>query len=51
MRRVQALTDEENRRARRVCERAGFILEGTLRHYRASPEGLLRNACVHAAVR
>ena len=51
MRRVQALTDEENLRARRVCERAGFTLQGTLRHYRASPDGIVRNACVYAIVR
>ena len=51
IRRVEAWTDEENRRARRLCERASFTLEGTLRHYRASPEGLLRNACVYAIVR
>ena len=51
MRRVEALTDEENARARRVCERAGFVLEGILRHYRASPQGGLRNACVYALVR
>jgi RimJ/RimL family protein N-acetyltransferase len=50
VRRVEALTDEENVRARRVCARAGFTLEGTLRHYRASPDGLLRNACVYAIV-
>ena len=51
MRRVEALTDEENARARRVCERAGFVLEGILRHYRTSPQGGLRNACVYALVR
>ena len=51
MRRVEALTDEENARARRVCERAGFMLEGILRHYRASPQGGLRNASVYALVR
>jgi RimJ/RimL family protein N-acetyltransferase len=51
MRRVEALTDEENARARRVCERAGFVLEGILRRYRASPQGGLRNACVYALVR
>jgi RimJ/RimL family protein N-acetyltransferase len=51
MRRLEAVTDEENMRARHVCERAGLVLEGTLRYYRASPEGGLRNACVYASVR
>jgi hypothetical protein len=48
MRRVEVLTDEANQRARRVCERAGFALEGILRHHRASPNGHLRNTCVYS---
>jgi RimJ/RimL family protein N-acetyltransferase len=50
MRRVEAHTDEENFRARRVCERAGYLLEGTLRHYRAAADGGLRNTCVFSIV-
>ena len=50
MRRVEVFTDEANQRARRVCERAGFALEGILRHHRAGPEGAPRNTCVYSVI-
>jgi RimJ/RimL family protein N-acetyltransferase len=50
MQRVEVLTDEANQRARRVCERAGFMLEGILRHHRANADGNLRNTCVYSIV-
>ena len=50
MRRVEVLTDEANQRARRVCERAGFALEGILRNHRASPDGRLSNSCVYSVI-
>jgi RimJ/RimL family protein N-acetyltransferase len=46
--RIQILTDEENIASCRVCERAGFTLEGTLRHERKAPDGTLRNTRVYA---
>lgn len=51
MRRVQALVDEENVRSCRVCERAGFQHEGTLRHEQIAPTGDMRNTRVYACVR
>jgi len=50
MGRIEMLTDEANQRARRVCERAGFALEGILRQHRASPDGRLRNNCLFSVV-
>lgn len=47
-RRVQALTDELNGAANRVCERAGFALEGTLRNERVDPDGNPRNTRIYA---
>jgi len=46
--RVELITDEENVASRRVAERAGFVLEGVLRHERRAPDGSLRNTCVYA---
>lgn len=50
MRRLSVLTDEANTASRRVCERAGFTLEGTLRHERVSIDGTPRNTCLYARV-
>jgi RimJ/RimL family protein N-acetyltransferase len=49
--RIELVTDEENRQSRRVAERAGFDLEGTLRAERRAPDGALRNTCIYARLR
>lgn len=49
--RLEIITDEENTASRRVAERCGFLLEGTLRHERRAPDGVLRNTCVYARLR
>jgi RimJ/RimL family protein N-acetyltransferase len=49
--RVLALPDEENTSSRAVCESVGMQLEGVMRNERITPEGVLRNTCVYAAVR
>ncbi|MFO1413784.1 MAG: GNAT family N-acetyltransferase [Burkholderiales bacterium] len=46
--RVEIVTDEANTASRRVAERSGFVLEGTLRHERRAPDGRLRNTCLYA---
>ncbi len=51
MRRVQALPDDENVASCRVCERAGFVLEGVIRHERVAPDGSLRNTRLYAITR
>jgi RimJ/RimL family protein N-acetyltransferase len=51
VRRVEALPDAENLRSCLVCERAGYELEGTLRHERAAPDGTLRSTRVYALIR
>lgn len=48
--RVEIIVDEDNVRAWRVCERAGFTLEGTLRHERREPGGRLRNSRIYARI-
>jgi len=50
VRRIQALPDAENVRSCLVCERAGYLLEGTLRHERAAPDGTMRDTRVYALV-
>jgi RimJ/RimL family protein N-acetyltransferase len=49
-RRIECRTDEENIASRRVCERAGYQLEGILRHERVDPNGKLRNTCCYAFI-
>ncbi len=49
--RLEALPDEENTASRRVCEQAGYVLEGIRRHDRIEPGGALRNSCMYALVR
>jgi RimJ/RimL family protein N-acetyltransferase len=51
MRRIEALPEPDNLQSRRLCERAGYELEGTLRNYRITPAGILKDACVYAIVR
>ena len=51
MRRIQALPDAANLPSCRVCERAGYTLEGTMRHDRRGPAGDMRNTRVYAVVR
>lgn len=48
MARVELITDEANHASRRVADRCGFTLEGTLRHESRAPNGTLRNTCVYA---
>ncbi len=48
MARVELITDEANHASRRVADRCGFTLEGTLRHESRAPDGTLRNTCVYA---
>lgn len=48
--RVFLTTDELNRASWRLAERAGFQLEGTLRHDRLNIHGQLRNTRVYARV-
>ena len=49
-RRIEALCDDANERSWKVCERLGFVLEGTLRNERVDPGGTLRNTRVYATV-
>jgi RimJ/RimL family protein N-acetyltransferase len=50
-RRVASLPDERNAASRRVVERAGYALEGVMRHERRTPDGEPRNTCLYAATR
>lgn len=49
-RRVEAFADDLNVASWRVCERAGFELEGVVRHARVDPDGTLRNLRIYAKV-
>ncbi|WP_342514239.1 GNAT family N-acetyltransferase [Sporosarcina sp. FSL K6-1522] len=50
-RRVEIRCDEENAKSRSVAERAGFVLEGTLKQDALSADGnSLRNTCVYAKI-
>ncbi len=48
--RIEIRMGDRNDRSRRVAERCGFALEGTLHCDSRSPDGSLRNTCVHAIV-
>lgn len=50
-RRVAVRTDEANVASRRLCEAVGLQLEGTLRHDRITPAGILCSTCVYATIR
>jgi RimJ/RimL family protein N-acetyltransferase len=47
-RRVELVTDEENRASRRVAELCGFQLEGVHRNSLRGPDGQLRNTCIYS---
>ncbi|MCZ2260389.1 GNAT family N-acetyltransferase [Sporosarcina sp. G11-34] len=50
-RRVEIRCDEQNKKSRTVAERAGFILEGTLKNDSLSMDGkVLRNTCIYAKI-
>ena len=51
LRRIQALTDDENAASCRLLERVGYSLEGVLRHERSAPAGEPRNTRVYARIR
>lgn len=46
--RIEIMTDDANEPSWRVCERAGFQLEGTLRRDRRAPDGTLRDTRIYA---
>lgn len=48
--RVEALTDDLNEAACRLCERVGMDLEGVLRHERIEPNGTLRNTRIYSII-
>ena len=48
LRRIACLSDAQNVASRRVAERAGFALEGILRHERIAPDGSLRDTALYA---
>ncbi len=48
--RIEIIVDEKNLGSRKVAEKAGFVLEGILRHERRAPDGGLRNTCVYARI-
>lgn len=50
-RRIVCLADAANLPSQRVAERAGFELEGVMRHERRDPQGALHDTCLYAAVR
>lgn len=49
--RLTSFTDSENVASGRVLERAGFALEGIMRNYRITPDGVLRSTCVYGITR
>ena len=46
--RVELITDEDNAPSRRVAQRCGYTLEGTLRNERRAPDSTLRHTCIYA---
>ncbi len=48
--RVEIQTDPRNVRSRRVAERLGFVLEGTLRRYRLNPDGRPSDRLIFALI-
>jgi len=49
--RLEIQCDSRNARSRRVAERCGFHLEGTLRNNRIDVKGDLEHTCIYAQVR
>lgn len=50
-RRVEIMMDARNHRSVAVAERAGFELEGVLRHDERAPDGSLRDTKIYALIR
>jgi RimJ/RimL family protein N-acetyltransferase len=48
--RVEALVDDLNEKSWRLCERVGMDFEGTLRHERIAPDGMLRNTRMYSKI-
>jgi RimJ/RimL family protein N-acetyltransferase len=48
--RVEIRTSTTNVRSRRVAERAGFVLEGVMRHESRDPAGVLRDTLVFSRI-
>jgi RimJ/RimL family protein N-acetyltransferase len=48
--RVEIRCDAKNLRSCAVAERAGFVLEGTLKNDCRNPQGIIRDTCVFAQV-
>ena len=46
--RVEIVVEVDNPSSCRVAERAGFVLEGTLRHHLPAPDGTLKDVNVYA---
>lgn len=49
--RVEIRCDRINERSRKVAERCGFQLEGTLLNEDMSPDGELRDTCIYGKTR
>ncbi len=49
-RRIELHIDERNERSRRVAERCGFVLEGTLRAFTHAEDGSLEDTRIYAKV-
>jgi RimJ/RimL family protein N-acetyltransferase len=49
-RRIDCWTDEQNRKARALCDRAGMTHEATIHNERITPAGELRHSVVYAIV-
>jgi len=47
-RRIEIYTDAENHRSRRVAERAGYLLEGVLKHFSSNSAGQMCSDCMYA---
>ena len=46
--RVEAVPDDLNEKSWRLCERVGMDFEGTLRHERIAPDGVLRDSRMYS---
>jgi RimJ/RimL family protein N-acetyltransferase len=45
--RIEAITDEENHSAKRLCRLTGYALESTRKNDLVTPDGQLRHTCVY----
>lgn len=48
LRRIVSKPDAQNGPSCRVAERAGYALEGVMRHERRAPDGTMRDTCLYA---